>query len=64
MENALNAAAGYYALTYAVFGNQMFTGYFSEQLFFDFEARPRWTVDERYFEPPDGADWERRQVLV
>lgn len=64
MRNALNAAAAYYALTYAVFGGQMFTGYLSEQFFFHFEGKPNWAIDEIYFPPDEGAAWTPRNINI
>jgi hypothetical protein len=62
LSNALNAAAGYYVTTFAVFGNQMFDGYIGEQFFFQFEAMPNWKVEERYFGPPHSAPWQQRTL--
>lgn len=63
MQNALNAAAGYYALTYAVFGNQMFAGYIGERFFFQFSSHPNWNISERYF-PASDNKWTERDLLL
>jgi hypothetical protein len=64
MRNALSAAAAHYALSYAVFGNQMFTGYLSEQFFFHFERMPNWQIDELYFPPDEGGSWQARPIVI
>jgi hypothetical protein len=63
MRNALNAAAGYYTLTYAVFGDQMFSGYIGERFFFQFASHPSWTVEERYF-PLSNETWRPRKLSL
>jgi hypothetical protein len=63
MRNALNAASAYYALTFAVFGNQMFSGYIGERFFFQIAKTPAWTIDERYFRSIDGT-WSARGVTL
>jgi len=63
MKNALQAAAGYYALTYAIFGGQMFYGFLSDQFFLNFDVRPHWQVTELYF-PPIGTDLWRAKTLT
>jgi hypothetical protein len=64
MRNALSAAAAHYALSYAVFGNQMFTGYLSEHFFFHFERMPNWQIDELYFPPDEGGSWQARPIVI
>lgn len=61
MKNALDAAAGFYVLTFSVFGEQMFTNSFSEQFFFQFVSRPNWKIEERYF-PLESEQWSVREI--
>ena len=63
MHNALLAAAAYYTVTFAVFGNQMFTGFLSELFFYQFETKPKWTAAERYF-PSDDDTWIQRKLTI
>lgn len=64
MENALNAAAAHYVMTYAVFGTQMFNGYFSDKFFFHFETKPKWMTAEVYFAPARGNQWRPRKLII
>lgn len=62
--NALNGAAGYYLLSYAVFGGQLFDGFLSDRFFFWFSATPQWKAAEIYFGGENDDTWVPRVVSI
>lgn len=63
LRHALLAAAGYYALSFAVFGGRLFPGFLSDTFFFHFTATPKWDVTDRYF-PNKEQGWSQRRLVL
>jgi len=61
LQNAIYATSAYYILSYAVFGKDLFPGFFSDSFYFRISAYAEWDISEFYFKADDDA-WLAKHI--